>query len=60
MLWPNIERIIAGAGRDHNLRTISSLNTKLCVAVFWNKNNYVSSVVADGYLRHNHLTNIQL
>ena len=39
MLWPHIARIIAGAGRDHNLRTIFSLQTKLCIAGVWNKNN---------------------
>ena len=39
MLWPHIARIIAGAGRDYNLRTIFSLQTKLCIAGVLNKNN---------------------
>ena len=39
MLWPHIERIIARAGRDYNLRTIFSVKTKLCIAVIWNMNN---------------------
>ena len=41
MLWPHIARIIAGAGRDYNLRTIFSLQTKHCIAGVWNKNSHM-------------------
>ena len=45
MLWPHIERIIAGAGGDYNLRTIPSFHPEFCIAVFWNNKQKCNFII---------------